>query len=92
MAATSRRVPLRSALLFPNHFVFFGAFFSVYAHTTQIMAFLTQYNIKEDEVVEMKVPKHNSSSFNTGVAFLHMKDEEAVQKTIALKGTYIGER
>lgn len=40
----------------------------------------------------MKVPKHQNTVFNTGLAFLLLKDESVVEKAIALKGTHIGER
>lgn len=50
------------------------------------------HNIDEDEIVEMKVPKHNQTQFNTGLAMFHLKSEEAVQAALRLKGTEIGER
>ena len=58
----------------------------------QIKAFLLQYDISEDEMVQMKVPKHNNTNSNTGIAFLHLKDEEAADKVMALRGSYIGDR
>lgn len=56
------------------------------------MAFLQQHGIDEEDVVDMKVPKYNATQFNTGTAYLHVKDEAASAKAFALKGTYIGDR
>lgn len=42
--------------------------------------------------MEMKVPKYNATQFNTGTAYLHVRNEEASAKAFALKGTYIGDR
>ncbi len=50
------------------------------------------HNIDEDEIVAMEVPKYNQTQFNTGLAMFHMKNEQAVESALALKGTYIGER
>lgn len=58
----------------------------------QIRAFVVNHNIDEDEIVEMKVPKHNNTQFNTGLAMFHLKSEEAVRAALELKGTEIGDR
>lgn len=46
----------------------------------------------EESILQMRVPKHNRSDRNTGIAYLNVKDEEAAQKAIALKGSYINDR
>lgn len=51
-----------------------------------------QYNVSEEDILEMNVPKHNQTTSNTGIAYLRVRDEEAAQKMLALKGAYIGER
>lgn len=58
----------------------------------EISAFLEQNGISAEDIVEMKVPKYNATQFNTGTAYLHVRNEEASAKAFALKGTYIGDR
>lgn len=58
----------------------------------QISAFLQQNELSQDDILQMNVPKHNMTEKNTGVAYVLMKDDEAADKAISLKGTYIGDR
>lgn len=56
------------------------------------MSFLVQKNLSEDDIKSLNLPKHNSTKFNTGVAFFLLENEEVVQKALELKGAYLGER
>lgn len=58
----------------------------------QVKAVVLQHGVAEDDIVEMKIPKHNMTESNTGIAFIHMRDEAAADLTLGLKGTYIGDR
>lgn len=53
---------------------------------------MVNHDVAEEDIVEMVVPKHNHTLFNTGMAMFHLRSDEAVASALTLKGTYIGDR
>lgn len=59
---------------------------------TQIKGLFLQQGMAEDSILQMRVPKHYRTDSNTGIAYLNVKDEEAFQQALTVKGSYVNNR
>lgn len=58
----------------------------------QIKDIFTSNGMPGESILQMRVPKHYRSASNTGIAYILVKDDEAAQQAISLKGTYVNNR